>query len=373
MSNSAIEINLSIFKNNLKSIRSHINTINKPPMFCLPVKADAYGHGIEQIAQAAENYVDYYGVACLDEGVILRKSGILKPILVFGALNDDDIESLVKNNLEITISSKYKAIQVAKFCKQYNVIGKIHIKIDTGMGRVGVRPSSAKDLIEFIKNDESLEIIGIYSHLACSDEPDKSFTNQQITEFKQIVESIKKTNPNILCHIANSAAVCNYPESYFDMVRPGILSYGYYPNEPITLGGLAQIKPFYTLKSKVVFFKTMDAGKSISYNQTYVTKSFTRVITIPIGYGDGYRRILSNKGLILLNGKKYTISGTICMDMLMVDIGIDGTANIGDEIVLIGTQMGQIIPIEDLAMKCQTNVYEILCSFTSRVNRVYLS
>lgn len=372
MSNNLIEINIGNFKDNLKAIRAHIDASNQSIKFCLPVKADAYGHGIIPIAKAAEEFVDYFGVACLEEGQLLRQNNINKPILVFGAFSDEDIAGLVNNTLEITILSKQKAEKLVKFCQINNLKCKVHIKIDTGMGRVGVRVESSRDLIDYVIHEQTLQLVGLYSHLASSDEDDVGFTEFQINQFKKIVAYAKNIKPNITCHIANSGAVCDYPESYFDMIRPGILSYGYFPRNKIMSGALSNIKPFYTLKSKVVFFKTMERNKSISYNRTYFTQNFTRVVTLPIGYGDGYRRILSNTGNVIIHSKKYTISGTICMDMLMVDIGPQGEAYVGDEVILIGTQGNEIITIEDLAAKCHTNVYEILCGFTSRVPKKYI-
>lgn len=371
MSNSTIEIDTGIFKNNLQAIRTHLNLISPKTKFCLPVKADAYGHGLIPMALLAEPFVDYYGVASMHEGALLRNSGIIKPILVFGAFSDADIPGLVKNNLEITVSSKFKAESLTKFCDERNLTCNVHIKVDTGMGRVGVRVDSAKDLIDFVNNNPTLILTGLYSHLACSEEKDRIFTLHQLTEFAHIVTYVKMVNPSIICHIANSGAVCYYPNSYLDMVRPGILSYGYFPGENVTSCFLSQIKPCYTLKSQVVYFKTMGKNLSISYNRTYFTNNFTRVVTIPIGYGDGYRRALSNIGNVIIRGKKYTISGTICMDMLMVDIGQESKSYVGDEVILIGNQGNETIYLEDVAEKCGTNVYEILCGFTSRVPREY--
>ena len=372
MSNNVIEIATNTFKNNLNAIRAHINLISPKTKFCLPVKAEAYGHGLVKMSLIAEPFVDYYGVSALAEGVALRHAKITKPILVFGAFCNENIPGLVKNNLDITVSSRLKAENIAHFCQENKLTCNVHIKIDTGMGRVGVRVDSAKALIDFVHETKELILTGLYSHFACSDEEDTTFTQEQITEFNKIFSYAKSINPTIICHIANSAAVCHYPESYFDMVRPGILSYGYFPKDKITTGVLNTINPCYSLKSKVVFFKTLEKGKSISYNRTYTTPCFTRVVTIPIGYGDGYRRILSNIGNVIINGHKYTISGTICMDMLMVDIGPTGEAYVGDEVVLIGSQGNEATPLEDLALKCQTNVYEVLCGFTSRVPRIYI-
>lgn len=373
MSSNIIEIDINIFKNNLQAIRAHINLISPKTKFCLPVKADAYGHGLVKMALLAEPFVDYYGVATLDEGIVLRNSGIIKPILVFGAFSDADIPGLVRNNLEITVSSTFKAENLAKFCNEYNLTCDVHIKVDTGMGRVGVRVDNANRLIDLVNNNPALTLVGVYSHLACSDENDSKFTLHQLSEFAPVVTYAKSIKPSILCHIANSGAVCYYPNSYLDMIRPGILSYGYFPKEKITTGKLSQIKPCYTLKSQVVYFKTMEKNLGISYNRTYITPTFTRIVTLPIGYGDGYKRALSNIGNVIIRGEKYTISGTICMDMLMIDIGPDGEAYVGDEVILIGHQGKENIDLEEVAKKCTTNVYEILCGFTSRVQRHYNS
>lgn len=372
MSNTVIEINIAQFVQNLKAINQHIHSSHNKVKFCLPIKADAYGHGLVAMAVLAQPYIDYFGVACLEEGAQLRESGITKPILVFGAFSDDDIPGLVKHKLEITVSSKTKADLVASFCRETGQTCKVHIKVDTGMGRIGVRLENAADLINVVINKSELELVGVYSHLASSDELDRTFTIDQINKFTGLVKYVKAINPQIICHIASSGAVCYYLDSYFDMVRPGILSYGYFPLNKIDVGPLSVIKPCYSLKSKVVFFKTVDKNQSISYNRLYTTKEFTRVVTIPVGYGDGYRRILSNTGNVLIRGHKYTISGTICMDMFMVDIGSTGEAFVGDKVVLIGAQDNEEILINDLANKCQTNIYEILCGFTKRVPRTYI-
>ena len=369
MHTTIIEINSQQFITNLCSIRSNIpNTVK----LCLPVKANAYGHGITGIAKLAEPYVDYLAVACLDEGALLRNSGITKPILVFGAFNQDQVAGLIANNLEITVSSQFKAEQLVNYCKQTGQTCKIHLKVDTGMQRVGVRVSSLPALLEYALANSELQIIGVYSHLANSELKDDAITFAQIEQFATIAAIVKQKNPNIICHLANSGGLCYYPQSYFDMVRPGLLSYGYFPGQARIASTLEQIKPCFSLKSRVIYTKMVDAGQGISYNHSYKTKEYTRVVTIPLGYGDGYRRMLSNVGEVLLRGKKYTISGNICMDMFLVDIGPRDKGYVEDEVVLIGQQGNEEITLESVACKCHTITYEILCGFTERIPRVYV-
>lgn len=366
MHNTIIEIDSQKFIQNLIAIRQYLS--NKNVKICLPVKGNAYGHGLIGMSLIAEPYVDYLAVACLDEGQKLRQNGILKPILVFGGFTEEEIPDLIAQNLEITISSHYKAQLVIKYCKEKQLHCKVHIKIDTGMNRIGIRIENARSLIKEVLENKELELTGVYSHFASSD-TDQILTCNQIEQFKNLVQYVKSINPYVICHLANSAGVCYYPESYFDMVRPGILAYGYplnhLPNPPLNT-----IQPCFTLKSKVVYFKVVAKGQGVSYNHKYITTNNTRVITIPIGYGDGYNRSLTNIGEVLIRGKKYTIAGTVCMDMFMVDIGND-KAYIEDEVILIGKQKNQEITLESIAKKCNTIVNEILCSFNERIPRTY--
>lgn len=370
--NTIIEIDSKQFILNLKIIRNHLETLNNNSLFCLPVKANAYGHDLVNIAKISEEYVDYFGVSCLSEGITLRNNNITKPILVFGAFSYEQIEDLVNYNLDITISSIYKMELVREYLIKKNLTARVHIKIDTGMNRIGVRPENAIHLIEKVLENNSFNLIGIYSHLACADDPSQNqITQNQIDSFKKIIDYTKEKKPNVICHIANSGGLLNFPESYFDMIRPGILSYGYYPNGNNIPQTLQNIKPCFTLKSKIVYFKVVTKNQGISYNHTYITKEQTRIVTLPIGYGDGYKRALSNKGQVIINGKKHSIAGIICMDMLMVDIGNNGEAFIDDEVILIGSQQHQTITLEEVANLCNTITYEILVSFTDRIPRIF--
>lgn len=364
-----IVIDSENFKNNLRAIRQ---SVVEKVKICLPVKANAYGHGIEGISKLAEPFVDYLAVACLNEGASLRNIGIEKPILVLGAIDEEQIPGLIKNNLEITISSLFKAKLVSDFCHKIRATCKVHIKIDTGMNRIGIKTGNAPSLIDFVLSEKSLELIGIYSHLVESENEDKSFTLAQIEMFYKTVNYVKSKKPDLICHLANSGGLCYFPKSYFDMVRPGILSYGYFPGEKITTSPLSQIKPCFTLKTKVTYFKAIEKGEFVSYNRRYKADTLTRIATLPIGYGDGYRRVLTNKGNALIRNNKYQIAGTVCMDMTMVNLGSNGTAYVGDEAVLIGKQGSKEISLEEVAKMCDTICYEILCSFNDRIPRIYI-
>lgn len=366
-----IEIDSQQFIQNLQAIRQLVGSKVK---ILLPVKANAYGHGLIGMAKLAQDHVDYLAVACLDEGITLRQNDITKPILVFGAIDEEQIPGLVQNDLEITISSIFKADLVAAFCHRLNKKCKVHLKVDTGMNRVGVRPDSLAYLVEFVlKNSQTLELVGLYSHLACSDDLASQVTMQQIEIFRDSANYVKSLKPDVLCHIANSGGICYFPDSFFDMVRPGILSYGYFPATAIAEAPLNSIKPCFSLKSRVVYFKVVAKGCGISYNHRYKCDRETKIITVPIGYGDGYRRGLSDIGEVSLRGKKYKISGTICMDMLMVDIGPNTEAYVGDEVVLIGRDGSQEIFIGDIAQKLNTIIYEVLVGFSERIPRIYSS
>lgn len=331
---------------------------------CLPIKANAYGHGLVGIAKAAAGEgVDCLGVSCLQEGVTLRRAGVSIPILVLGAIHEDQIDDLIHYELEFTISSKYKADLVARRLKG---TCRVHLEVETGMQRTGVRCETALELIRYLKGLPGFEVVGVYSHLAHSDLPNDPITLRQIASFKQLL-----SHPDfrgIRAHLANSGGVAHYPEAYFDMVRPGLMAFGYLPPQaPSSLHGIA---PCFSLKSKVSYFKVVGPGQGVSYGHTYVTRKQTRIVTVPIGYGDGYRRALSNRGSVLIRGKRYTISGAICMDQLMVDVG-DDEVYVGDEVVLIGKQGQDEIKLTEVAQLCDTIPYEVLCLFNERIPRLY--
>ncbi len=356
-----IEVDLGQLKKNIGIIRKNIGT----SLFCFPIKANAYGHGLCPVGKAAEEAgVDYLAVAHLKEGIKLREAGITRPILVLGAIHEDQIEDLIQFQLEFTISSKFKAELVAKKCKQMGRTCRVHLEVDTGMRRTGMRCSTALAIFPYLRGLEGLEIVGIYSHLATADTPDHPFALQQIEAFEQFVSQL---DAPLLKHLANSGGTLHYPTSYFDMVRPSLVTLGYLskPSSP-----WQEITPCFSLKAKISYFKVVDEGEGISYGHSYITPHQTRIVTIPVGYGDGYRRSLSNKGFVLIRGQKFPIRGTVCMDQFMVDVG-SAEVYVDDEVVLIGKQGSQEITLQEVASWSDTIPYEILCQLNDRIPRVY--
>jgi alanine racemase len=293
---------------------------------------------------------------------------------VLGAINLEQIEDFIHNDIEITTSSIEKSQAISRIASEQGKTAKVHIKIDTGMERIGVHWYHAVDFIESTFALPNLEVKGVFSHLAKA-ESDAACTNTQLSRFDEVVSYMQKKNilPPLV-HLANSAAVINHKDTHFNLVRPGIMVYGYNPNgylPDITFDD-RKLKPVMTLKTKVSYFKVCPAKTGISYNHTYTTTAQTRVVTLPVGYGDGYTRLLSNKAEVVIRGKKYRVAGNICMDQTMVDIGPDGTAYNGDDVLLFGNMDDHEISLETLCDQIGTITYELLCNVSSRVPRIYL-
>ena len=362
---SRLEINVDQLKKNIGIIRKYL----KNTLYCFPVKANAYGHGMDIVSKAAEeSNVDFLAVACLREGIALREFGIKIPIIVFGAFHEHQIESFIDHDLQFTISSLLKAQWVLEKCNAMQKKCSIHLEVDTGIQRTGVRPSTAMTLLDFINSQSCFNLVGIYSHFATADSPNDPFAYEQIQEFNKLSSHPIFKNKNIIWHLANSGGTAYYPESHFNMVRPSLLTFGYLPDSNVIPKGLEELAPCLTLKSQVSYFKVVEAGKGISYGHTYVTKKQSRIVTVPVGYGDGYPRALSNIAEVLIRGKRYPIAGTICMDQFMVDIG-DDEVFVGEEVVLIGKQGKEYISAVELATLCNTNPREIFCSLNNRLER----
>ena len=363
-----IEIDLVQFKKNLAIIKAYIGHRK----LCLPIKANAYGHGLVPIAKAAvEAQVDYLAVSCLQEGALLREAGIHSPILVMGAIHEEQIEELITHKLEFTLSSLYKAKLAARKCLALHLSCRVHVEVDTGMERTGVRPETAVELLDYLDANACFEVVGIYSHLATADDPGSPFAVEQIRAFTGFVASqAGKRRSTPIAHLANSGGVCHFPESLLDMVRPGLLAFGYFPCKDNPR--LRDLAPCFSIKAKVSYFKVVAKGHGISYGHTYTTPRDTRIVTVPVGYGDGLRRALSNRASVLIRGRRYPIVGTICMDQFMVDLGQD-EAYVGDEVTLVGRQGDQEASLIEMSNLCQTIPYDILCGFNDRLPRVYLS
>jgi len=363
------EVSLRRLRENLGVVRSFVGPSVR---IMAMVKSNAYGHGIVEASRAfLDAGAEYLGVAYLEEAVYLRESGVNAPILVCGAINTDQIEDFIRYGVDITSSSLDKSRAIAATAQRLGRTARVHLKVDTGMERIGVHWYHAENFINGTMELPGLEIVGIFSHLARAD-TDPSFTEEQVRRMDQVAAYMARKNilPPFV-HLANSAAVIAEPRSYYTMVRPGIMLYGYNPfglDSPHHV----PLRPAMTLKTKVSFFKVVPAGTGISYGHTYVTTRQTRVVTLPLGYGDGYRRHLSNRGQVMIRGRRYPVVGTICMDQIMVDIGPDGTAYNGDDVLLFGEMDGYTIPLETLCDAIGTITYEFLCGIAPRVPRVYV-
>jgi len=333
------------------------------------VKANAYGHGLVRVAsELVAEGADYLGVAFLEEGEALRRAGVESPILVLGAIANAQISRFLASGLDITVPSVEKARAVSAAALAAGARARVHLKIDTGMERIGVHWYSAKAFLNTVLALPGLDIVGLFSHFATADD-DPSFAKEQLARFREVLgylESVGRRPP--LVHMANSAALVDMPDARFDMVRPGILLYGYEPSPRTKVG----LEPVMRLMSKVVYFKTAREGAGVSYGRTWRTSAPTRIATIPIGYGDGYSRALSNKGEAIVRGRRYPVVGRVCMDQLMLDLGPDGVAYNGDDVLLFGTRGQDSIPAEILCERIGTIPYELTCMVNSRVPRVYV-
>ncbi|MFS8138330.1 MAG: alanine racemase [Thermomonas sp.] len=360
-----IKVDLDAMTHNLRAIRAHVGV----PVMAI-VKANAYGHGLVPVALHLQAQgVEQLGVAFVEEGIALRNAGVSVPILVLGGIFGPQVAHFISHDLEITVSSLDKLRQVEATAEALGRKAVIHLKIDTGMERIGVHSYSCKPFIEAALASRWCELKGIYSHLACADDPASPMTHQQLERFLDACAYIGKVGaPMPLRHIANSGGVLHFPETYLDMVRPGILMYGVLP-DPASQATI-EVRPALSLVSQVVYFKVVQAGHPVSYGATWAPDADTRVVTVPIGYGDGYSRSLSSRGQVLIRGKRHPVVGRVCMDQFMVDIGGDSAWN-EDDVVLIGRQGDEVLTAEEVAQTAGTIPYEILTGLNERIPREY--
>jgi len=336
------------------------------------VKANAYGHGIVRVSEhLIEQGADYLGVAFVEEGVILRNAGITAPILVTGAFLKPQIKEYLLHDIDVTVSSLTALDEVEEVAGLLKKKANIHIQIDTGMMRVGVRETSAAALLEAASKCKNCEVVSVFSHFATSDADDLSFAYLQLERFLEAVSFYEKHDikPPFF-HIANSAGILRMPESHLDAVRPGIMLYGYHPS--VCTEKEVELLPALSLRSKVAYFKVILKGSSVGYGRTWAAKEDTRSVTLLIGYGDGYLRGFSNKGEVLIHGHRYPVIGNISMDHTVVSLVKDGEAYRGDEAILIGSQGGDRITADELAEKLGTINYEVLTNLNNRIPRIYL-
>lgn len=363
-----VEVNLTRLSENFRAIRQ-----KTAPAKVMPIlKANAYGHGIVEVAQHLETLgADYLGVAVLEEGILLRENGIRAPILVLGGILGNQVPHFIKYNLTLTASSIEKLCQVDQVAAQMGVKAKVHLKIDTGMERIGVHYYSAENFLEKSLSCEHLDIEGIFSHFANSDAADLSHPRLQLERFQEVLYFYEKRSLPAppLRHMANSGGILQLPEAYFDLVRPGILLYGVYPSPEVKRS--IQVKPALSWKSRVVYFKVIQPNHPVGYGSTWQSDHQVRGVTIPVGYGDGYFRSMSHKAQVIIRGKPYPVVGRISMDQIVVNIEGDSAYN-DDEVVLVGEMGNQAITAENLAEWADTIPYEILTNINTRVPRVYI-
>lgn len=362
-----LTIDLSAVTSNFKKIIKKAG--QSKVMFIL--KANAYGHGLIRIARHLELLgADYFGVAYLEEGIMLRDAGIRVPILVLGGIIGNQLPKFIEYDLTITASSIEKLNHIEETAKKLHKKARAHLKIDTGMERIGMHFYSAEKLIEATLQCRHTFIEGVFTHLAKSDEVNQEYTNLQLDRFDEVLSYYERLNvPRPMVHALNSGGLLHSHERSYDMSRIGILLYGIYPSPH--LKAQISLKPVMTWKTQVVYFKVVKANFPVSYGGTWSSKKPTRVITIPVGYGDGYMRYMSNKAYVLVRSNRYPQVGNICMDQFMVDIG-EGTAYNGDEVILVGRQGDEEIRIEDLAEWAGTIPYEVMTNINTRVPRVYI-
>jgi alanine racemase len=361
------EIDLSAIAYNINKIQKRVH----PAQIMAVVKADGYGHGALQVAHIAiENGASYLGVALVEEGIELRQQGIQEPILIFGGNNEGQLKNFFDYNLEITLYQEDTANKLAEIAHELQKPIETHIKIDTGMGRVGIPYKKALSFIEFVNNLKGVSIKGLYTHFATSDEEDKQYANLQFDRFKKIISQVEKKSINVpLKHAANSGAILDMPETYLDMVRPGVMMYGHYPSDETTESVV--IKPAMTFKSTVNYIKNVPENSSVSYGRKYVTSQPTRLATLPVGYADGYNRLLTNLGIVTIRGKKFPVVGRVCMDLIVIDLGGDQTIQEGDEVFLFGSVEDNAFTVKEICNILNTIPYEVTCWISKRVPRKY--
>lgn len=336
------------------------------------VKANAYGHGAVETAKILKQAgCNFFGVAMSEEGIELREAGIQSPIIILGGIYPNQIRDIVEYNLTPVIFDIETARALDAFLNKKGKGIHIHIKVDTGMGRLGLLPYQVVPFFKALKGLANVNVEGVLTHFAEADEEDKEFSGEQLNIFFKIITAIRNLgfHPRLI-HIANSAAVIGHVNSHFNLVRPGIMLYGAYPAK--NLAGSIQLKPAMRLVSQIVHLKKMPKGSSVSYGRTYVAEKESAIAIIPVGYGDGYSRSLSNKGEVLIRGVRARVAGTICMDMTMLDVTHIKDVSEGDEAVLIGKQGNDEITADELADVAGTIPYEIFCGITNRVPRVYV-
>jgi alanine racemase len=366
------EINLDNLIHNMREIKRL--SIAETKVMAV-IKADGYGHGATKIAHVLlDNDADALAVAVLDEAIELRQAGIKAPIFILGYTQPERSEEVVKYDLEQSIFSFESAEALSKAAKAQNKTVSVHVKIDTGMGRVGLQPDNESvEIIKEISNLANLKIKGIFTHFATADEINKNYTQMQFDKFNWICTKLEEQGIKIeVKHCGNSATIIDLPTMHLNMVRAGIMMYGLAPSNEVMLNKL-ELKQVMSLKVRITHIKEIEAGQSVSYGRRFTADKKTMIASLPIGYADGYTRLLTGKAEALVKGQRVPVVGSICMDQCMIDVTGIEDVKVGDEVVLFGHQGEEYISIDEVAKKLGTINYEIVCMISRRIPRVYVS
>ncbi|MFI3170865.1 MAG: alanine racemase [Eubacteriales bacterium] len=365
-------INLDSIQQNIESMKSNLH---ENTQMMLIVKADGYGHGAIPVAKTFES-IDYiwgFGVATLDEGIILRNAGITKPILILGCVFPEQYAEVLQHDIRINIYNEEMAQEISRLAKLANTSVHMHIKIDSGMTRLGfLCNDESLDSIEAISKLDNVILEGIFTHFAKADEEDKTYTNLQFEAFLHMINSLEARNIFFeLKHCSNSAGIIDHPECNMDIVRAGISLYGLYPSEEV-LDTQVPLVPALSFISSIASIKEIKAGTAVSYGGIFKALQDMKIATVPIGYADGYARSLSNQGYVLVNGRKAPIIGRICMDQFMIDVTAIDDAAFMTPVVLIGESDGVKLPVETLSEISGRFNYEFICGINKRIPRIYI-
>lgn len=366
MRGTKLYVDLSAIDFNLKSIKTKVGeNTNIMPV----IKATGYGTGDIGLKDTLlKNGINIVAVALTEEGVNLRKNDFKMPIVILNQPLEEEIPYIVDSNLTPGIAILDFAKRLNEYSKEKNVVTNVHVEVDTGMGRIGVKPTDAVQFIKELKELNNINVEGVYTHFSSAD-TSKDYTNKQIDNFEFVLNKLKSEKIEVKYkHACNSAGIIAYPQAHYNLVRPGISLYGYYPDE--SLKDKIELKPSAKLKSKVSFIKEVEECTSISYNRKFITSRKSIIATVPIGYADGIKRVLTNKGKVYINGKFAPMVGTICMDGFMIDVTDVPNVKIGDEVIIFDNKH---ITLEELADTCDTIANEIISCISNRVPREYIS
>lgn len=364
------EIDLDAIGNNIREIRKRIKAETK---LMAVVKADAYGHGAEEVSKVClYNGADQLAVATCDEGVQIRQWSIQVPVLILGNTVEGQLETVINYSLTQAVFRYETAKLMSDIAVKLGKTALVHIKIDTGMSRIGFMPTDESiDEIEKIFRLPNLKVTGIFTHFATADEKDKTFTRVQYKKFRYVTDRLNEMGySGFIRHCANSGAILDMPELQLDMVRAGIIIYGMYPSDQVTHP--VNLKPAMSLKSQISYVKDLEKNVSVGYGRTYFTTHKTKVATIPIGYADGYSRAFSNRSRVIVNGEYAPVIGNVCMDQMMIDVSHIPDAEAGDSVIIMGSDGKNTVSAEELAGIAGTINYEIVCNVGKRVPRVYI-